>query len=65
MVQTIITSGKAVVIDGGLRCNHPRKDDLSQVCGRQLVRANASGQMAGNFRCPRCKNYVEVRTSRP
>ena len=67
MVQTIIKSGKAVVLNGGLRCNNPRVDDPSKICGRQLVKANAAGQIAGDFLCPRCKNHIEVtvKVSRP
>jgi hypothetical protein len=64
MVQTIITSGKAVVQDGGLRCHSPRAADASKPCNKLLAKANSSGQIAGNFRCDRCKSSVEVRIAR-
>jgi hypothetical protein len=65
MVQTIITSGKAVLINGGLRCNNLREADPTKKCGRQLVRANSAGQIAGDFLCPRCGNHIEVTVARP
>lgn len=64
MVQTLITSGKAVIQDGGLRCNTPRMADASKSCNKLLAKTNASGQIAGNFRCDRCKSEVEVKVSR-
>lgn len=64
MVQTIITSGKAVVVNGGLRCNSPRSVDAGKTCNKLLAKANSSGQIAGNFRCDRCKSEVEVKVSR-
>jgi phage FluMu protein Com len=64
MVQTIIVSGKAVVTFDGLRCNSPRKDDASKSCNKLLAKANSSGQIAGHFRCDRCKAEVETRAVR-
>lgn len=61
MVQTIITSGKAIVTSDGLRCNSPRATDASRPCNKLLAKANSSGQIAGHFRCDRCKSEVEVR----
>lgn len=66
MVQPIIISrGQAVVRNGGLRCNAPRVGDPSRTCNKLLAKINTSGQIAGNFRCDRCKSEVEVLIARP
>jgi hypothetical protein len=66
MAQTIITSGKAVIKQGGLRCASPRESDPSKICNYQFARLNSSGQIAGNFLCRRCDQSVEVKVvSRP
>ena len=65
MVQPVIISrGKAVVVNGGLRCNAPRVGDPSRTCNKLLAKTNTLGQIAGNFRCDRCKSEVEVQISR-
>jgi transcription initiation factor IIE alpha subunit len=64
MVQTIVSRGKAVITADGLRCNAPRVADSSRICNKLLVKANQLGQIAGNFRCDRCKSEVEVRVVR-
>ncbi len=63
--QVIISRGTAVVKNGGLRCNAPRVGDPSRTCNKLLAKINTAGQIAGNFRCDRCKSEVEVLLDRP
>ena len=62
--QVIISRGAAVISNGGLRCNAPRVGDLSRTCNKLLAKANMLGQIAGCFRCDRCKSEVEVQVAR-
>jgi hypothetical protein len=61
---TFITRGNARITGEGLRCAAPRggdNDDGRRVCHKLLAKKNADGQIAGNFRCERCKQEVEVK----
>jgi hypothetical protein len=60
MVRMLIVRGKAVVKAGGLRCQAFWAKSPDLVCNKLLVKTNASGQIAGNFLCGRCKSEVEV-----
>jgi hypothetical protein len=55
-----ITKGKASVTPEGLRCRAPRDKDPTRTCNKLLVKRSASGQIAGNFLCERCRQEVEV-----
>jgi hypothetical protein len=57
---TSITKGKAVFVGNDLRCYAPRTSGQRKVCNKLLAKKNAIGQLAGNFRCERCCQEVEV-----
>lgn len=58
--QTHITKGRAVIVPNhGIRC----RADHSQpkvVCNRLIVKFNKLAQIAGSFRCNRCKQDIDV-----
>ena len=58
-----ITKGKAIIKPEGLRCQASRADDW--ICNKLLAKKNADGQIAGNFRCERCRQEIEVRLGPP
>ncbi len=58
---TYVTKGKARITDEGLRCAAPRSDNPEWVCHKLLAKKNSGGQIAGNFRCERCKQEIEVK----
>ena len=60
---TYITKGKAVIKPEGLRCQAPLAG--SWTCNKLLVKKNEEGQIAGNFRCERCRQEIEVRLGAP
>lgn len=60
--QTYILKGKAQVENGGLRCAAPREDRPGWICNRLIVRKNRLGQIAGEFKCERCSQIVEVKS---
>jgi phage FluMu protein Com len=51
MNQILIMKGAAVITLDGLRCG---------ACNKLLARKNTSGQIAGNFKCIRCGQMIEV-----
>ena len=55
-----ITKGRAQVRPEGLRCVAPRSEE-GWICNKLIVKANADGQIAGNFRCERCRQEIEVK----
>lgn len=57
---TQIKKGRAVIVQSGLRCQGPRVKQPDQVCNKLLVRKNAIGQIAGQFKCDRCSQVIEV-----
>lgn len=57
---TFIEKGQAIPTLEGLRCAAPRKDKPGAVCNKLLVKRASNGQIAGNFRCERCRQEVEV-----
>lgn len=57
---TSITKGKAIFVGEDLRCNAPRTSGQRKVCNKLLVKRNSSGQVAGNYRCERCSQEIEV-----
>lgn len=71
--QIFISKGQAVINRDGLRCaapsTRPNRVKLEesnnpapqQRCNRLLAKRNTSGQIAGDFRCDRCGQNVEVR----
>jgi phage FluMu protein Com len=56
-----VSKGHAVLVEGELRCDSPRKDDPSRRCRKLIAKANKLSQIAGNFLCERCKEEIEVR----
>jgi phage FluMu protein Com len=56
-----VSKGHAVISEGELRCDRPRKDDPTRQCRKMIAKANKLGQIAGNFLCERCKEVIEVR----
>jgi hypothetical protein len=58
---TYITIGKAVIQGDSLRCAAPRPNDLRKICNKLLSKKNEQGQIAGNFRCERCHQEIEVK----
>lgn len=56
-----VSKGHAVLVEGELRCDRPRKDDPARQCRKLIAKANKLGQIAGNFLCERCKEEIEVR----
>lgn len=62
---TYVTKGKAWVTEEGLRCAAPREDSPELICHKLLAKKNEAGQIAGNFRCKRCKQEIEVTLSPP
>jgi phage FluMu protein Com len=61
--QSKITRGKAFFKDGGLRCANPRSYEVEKPCNKLLAKRNALGQVAGSFKCDRCRAEVEVEIS--
>ena len=59
-LATSITKGKAIFVGGDLRCNAPRTFGQRKTCNKLLAKRNELGQLAGNFRCERCRQEVEV-----
>ena len=55
---TYITMGQAVIKPEGLRCQATREGHFT--CNKLLAKKNAYGQIAGNFRCERCHQEIEV-----
>ena len=55
-----IKKGRAIIVPNGLRCQGPRLKQPDQLCNKLLVRKNDLGQIAGNFKCERCSQIVEV-----
>jgi hypothetical protein len=61
MVQPfVVTRGAAVLKGDGLRCAASRVGDPSQICNKLLAKVNDLKQIAGNFRCDRCKSEIEI-----
>ena len=58
---TVISNGKAVIQGNNLRCFAPRLGDPKRVCNKLLAKKNAVGQVAGNFRCERCHQEIEIK----
>jgi len=55
-----ISKGKAILLGDELRCNRLREDS-SKICRKLIAKVNRFGQIAGDFRCERCKEEIEVR----
>lgn len=58
---TYITKGVAVIQGDSLRCAAPRTNDSRRTCNKLLAKKNEQGQIAGNFRCERCHQEIEVK----
>jgi phage FluMu protein Com len=56
-----ITKGQAVIQGDSLRCAAARANDSKRTCNKLLVKTNEQGQIAGNFRCERCHQEIEVK----
>ena len=56
-----VAKGKAVLAGNELRCAKPREDDPAKACNKLIAKTNKYRQIAGNFRCERCKEQIEVR----
>ena len=59
-LQTCVAKGNGRIRTEGLRCAAKRPDDSSRVCNKLLLKPNTQGQMAGNFRCDRCGQEIEL-----
>lgn len=59
-LTTSITKGKALFVGADLRCNAPRPNGQRKTCNKLLCKKNELGQLAGNYRCERCGQSVEV-----
>lgn len=59
---TCIGKGNAQIENGGLRCAAPREGRPGWICKKLIVRKNRSGQIAGEFKCERCGQIIEVTT---
>jgi phage FluMu protein Com len=57
----LITKGQAIVHGDLLRCAAPRENDPKRACNKLLAKKNAQGQIAGNFRCERCHQEIEIK----
>lgn len=55
-----ITKGKAAIVNDGLRCRAPRPDDPTLACNKCICKKNSAGYVAGNFKCERCGQLIEV-----
>lgn len=62
---TFITKGQAVIQGDSLRCAAPREKDNRRVCNKLLAKKNEQSQIAGNFRCERCHQEIEVKLAPP
>lgn len=60
-----ITKGKALITPEGLRCGASRTNDQDRRCNKLLAKKNAANQIAGNFRCERCRQEIEVKLVDP
>lgn len=56
-----IVKGRAIVNGDSLRCAAPRQDISGKQCNKLLVKRNEQGQIAGNFKCERCGQLVQVK----
>jgi len=59
---TYITKGKAQIEKEGLRCAALRSNRPGWICNKLIVRKNLQGQIAGEFKCERCSQIIEVKT---
>jgi phage FluMu protein Com len=59
---TYVTKGKAIPQQGGLRCAAPRDNRPGWICNKLIVRENSLGQIAGEFKCERCNQIIEIQT---
>lgn len=62
---TCISKGKASLKPEGLRCGAARKKEPERKCDKLLVKRSARGQIAGNFRCDRCGQEIDVSMIEP
>lgn len=60
MSHAFIKRGKAVFTANGLRCQGARVRDPDRPCNKLLMRKNGAGQLAGEMKCERCGQIVEV-----
>lgn len=60
-----VSKGKALIKPEGLRCGAPRENDPERICHKLLVKRSSRGQIAGNFRCERCGQEIEVSLVEP
>jgi phage FluMu protein Com len=61
LLLTYITKGKAVIQGDSLRCAAPRTSDPRRSCNKLLAKTNEQGQIAGDFRCERCHQQIQVK----
>ena len=59
-MKIIVTEGLAAIVNDGLRCAAKRAGDPGRRCNKLLAKTNSSGEVAGRFKCDRCKQDVEV-----
>lgn len=58
--QICFEKGKGRIAPEGLRCGAPRKDFPERICNKLLCKRNTRGQIAGDFRCERCGQDIEL-----
>ena len=60
-----VSKGKALVTPEGLRCGAPRESEPERRCNKLLCKRNSAGQIAGNYRCERCHQEIEIKLQEP
>jgi hypothetical protein len=59
-MHTEIRKGAAIIDHSGLRCSGMRHNNPDILCHHLLAKLNSRGDIAGSFRCPKCKQDIEV-----
>lgn len=62
---TYITKGHAIIQGDSLRCAAPRTNDIRKQCNKLICKKNELGQIAGDFRCERCHQSIQVKLAAP
>lgn len=55
-----VSKGNALIKPEGLRCGASRENEPDRKCNKLLVKKNKDGIVAGNFRCERCTQEIEI-----
>ena len=57
----VVKKGKAQFHPEGLRCAAPRDNRPGWICNKLIVRKNSDGLIAGEFKCERCSQLIEIK----